>query len=118
MEPIQFYHGSSTIKDEDYKLLPPIATGIIQEAGRVKNLDKVFFTPDIGTAKIYAGRSKNRNGGNKKVFRVIPMGKIEKINDLTFCSDWAFIELIYTKQIHNENRGSKRINYTGKRAGN
>lgn len=89
-----FYHGTSTIKESEYRLLPPDVTGIIQEKGRKKNLNKVFFTPDLGTANIYAGRSKNSNGGEKHIFRVIPMGHIEKINELTYCSEWAFIELI------------------------
>lgn len=89
---IIFYHGTSTIKENDFMLLPPNNTGIIQEKGRLKNLDKVFFTPDMGTANIYAGRSFNQNGGVKKIFRVIPMGDITKINDLTYCCDWAFIE--------------------------
>ena len=49
---------------------------------------------DKGTANIYAGRSFNQNGGTKKIFRVIPIGEIHKINDLTFCANAAFIELI------------------------
>lgn len=75
-------------------LMPPNTTGIIQERGRKKNLDKVFFTKDLGTAKIYAGRSKNVNGGIPKIYRVIPMGEVTKINDLTYMADWAFIEEI------------------------
>ncbi len=89
-----FFHGSSTINSSEFMLLPPNNTGIIQEKGRKKNLDKVFFTMDKGTANIYAGRSYNQNGGQKKIFRVIPMGDIYKINEFTFCSDYAFIELI------------------------
>jgi hypothetical protein len=89
-----FFHGSSVIREEEHMLLPPNVTGVIQEKTRKKNLDKVFFTPDIGTARIYAGRSANVNGGVKRVFRVIPMGTIIKINDLTYCSEWGFIEFI------------------------
>ncbi len=89
-----FYHGTSTIKKEDYLLLPPSETGIIQEVGRKKNLNKVFFTPDLGTANIYAGRSMNVNGGSKAIFRVIPMGEVTRINDLTYYCEWAFIEYI------------------------
>ena len=94
MENLTFYHGSSTIDINSFMLLCPNVTGIIQEKGRLKNLDKVFFTPDYGTANIYAGRSMNINGGAKAIFRVIPMGTITKINDLTYCADWAFIEFI------------------------
>ena len=88
-----FYHGSSVLQGQ-HKLLPPNLTGVIQEKGRKKNLDKVFFTPDLGTANIYAGRSKNVNGGQPKVYRCIPMGDVTKINDLTYMCDWAFIEPI------------------------
>lgn len=90
-----FYHGSSTISSDDNFLIPPNKTGIIQERGRLKNLDKVFFTMDEGTANIYAGRSLNQNGGVKRIFRVIPIGDIYKINDLTYCADSAYIEIIY-----------------------
>lgn len=88
-----YYHGSATLQSQ-YKLMPPSVTGVIQEVGRKKNLDKVFFTPDFGTANIYAGRSKNVNGGEAKIYRVIPMGEVTKINDLTYMCDWAFIEEI------------------------
>lgn len=87
-----WYHGSSTIDKYETKLLPPNVTGVKQELSRKKNLDKVFFTPDLGTAKIYAGRSYNVNGGTKRIFRVYPMGDIEKLNELTYFCDWAFIE--------------------------
>lgn len=89
-----FYHGSSTIDEDCCYLECPKKTGIIQEKGRLKNLDKVFFTMDKGTANIYAGRSYNSNGGVKRLFRVIPIGNIYKINDLTYCADSAYIEVI------------------------
>jgi len=75
-----YYHGTSTavMSDEEYVLLPPSMTGIIQEVGRKKNLDKVFFTADLGLAQIYAGRAKNRFGGDPIVYRIIPMGEIKK----------------------------------------
>lgn len=94
MDRVTYYHGSSVLTDSDYMLLPPVVTGVIQEKGRRKNLNKVFFTKDKGTANIYAGRSFNVNGGVRRIFRVIPMGVITKINDLTFCCEWAFIEEI------------------------
>jgi len=88
-----FYHGSSTLGNQ-HMLLPPVVTGVLQERGRKKNLNMVFFTPDIGTANIYAGRSKNVNGGIAKIYRVIPMGKVTKINELTYMCEWAFVEPI------------------------
>lgn len=96
--PRVFYHGTSTavIKECEYYLLPPSVTGIIQEAGRKKNLDKVFFTADYGLAQIYAGRAKNRFGGEPVVYRVIPMGEVTVVDDRpgasVYMTDWAFIE--------------------------
>ena len=95
-----FYHGSCTacLSELNYKLLPPKETNLIQEKGRKKNLDKVFFTKDLGLAKIYAGRSKQRFGGNPIIFRVIPMDEVECINDskgaTVYMSNYAFIERI------------------------
>lgn len=96
-----YYHGTSSMlaKEIGHKLLPPQETNRIQEFGRKKNLDKVFFTKDIGSAKIYAQRACNTFGGEPVLFRVIPMGRIECLNDVkgtTVCmSDWAFAEKLH-----------------------
>lgn len=95
-----FYHGTSTgaMKEGTYKLLPPSVTGTISEQGRKKNLDKVFFTKDKGLAQIYAGRAKNVFGGEPVVYRVIPMDKIETIDDRkgasVYMTTWGFLEKI------------------------
>lgn len=95
---LKFYHGSSdaVVNMKGFKLLPPNLTNVISEKGRKKNLNKVFFTTDIGYAKIYAGRTVQRFGGSPIVFRVIPMGSIEKIHEKdghsVYYSDWAFID--------------------------
>lgn len=95
---MMYFHGSTdaVLKDGEYVLLPPSVTGIIQEEGRKKNLNKVFFTADYGLAKIYAGRACRRFGGNPVIYRVIPMGKIEIIDERpgasVYMADWAFIE--------------------------
>ena len=95
---LKFYHGSSdaVVKIEGFRLLPPNLTNVISEKGRKKNLNKVFFTTDIKYAKIYAGRAAQRFGGNPIVFRVIPMGSIEKMHEKDghsiYYSDWAFID--------------------------
>ena len=54
---LMYYHGTSTELLIEHKLLPPDITGKIQEVGRKKNTNKVFFTKDKNSAKIYAGRS-------------------------------------------------------------
>jgi hypothetical protein len=77
-----FYHGTSTILglEPGMTLLPPDQTEKISEKGRKKNLDKVFFTKDIGSAKIYAGRAVNQFGGKPTIFSIEPVGEIELIN--------------------------------------
>lgn len=67
------YHGTSSaiLKADAYCLIPPVQTGVLQEAGRKRRLDKVFATPDYGLAKIYAGRAVNRFGGKPVVLEVI-----------------------------------------------
>jgi hypothetical protein len=93
-----FYHGTSTAVGlkPGVDLLPPDQTDKISEKGRKKNLDKVFFTKDIGSAKIYAGRAVNQFGGQPVVFKVTPVGKIEALNltpgSTVFMSPKASIE--------------------------
>lgn len=93
-----FWHGTSTavISQDETALLPPSHTKRLQEQGRKKNLDKVFFTKSPESAKIYAGRAVKRFGGKPIVIRAIPMGDIETLNDdegtEVFASPWAFID--------------------------
>lgn len=49
--------------------------------GEKKKLDKVFFTKNYKSAKIYAGRSKNSYGGEKYIYVVKPFGNIDVISD-------------------------------------
>lgn len=74
------YHGTSSTKITN-EILPSTTTNVIQEKTRQKNLDKVFFSPSEKSANIYAGRAYNVYGGVKKVFKVIPIGTVEIIND-------------------------------------
>ena len=91
-----YYHGSSTACGIDYMLLPPEDSGFLQEEGRKKNLDKVFFTTDLGSARIYAGRAVNRFGGSPVIYRVIPMGRVTCLTNVVgssvYYSQWAFVE--------------------------
>jgi hypothetical protein len=77
-----FYHGTSTALGllPGGHLLPPNETEKISEKGRKKNLDKVFFTKDYGSAKIYAGRAIHQFGGNPVVYAVEPEGPVELVN--------------------------------------
>lgn len=76
-----FYHGTNRdFAPGDY-LMPPSRTGNIVEQERIKNLNKVFFTLDKGSAKIYADRAVNAHGtGAANVYVVMPLGEIEWIN--------------------------------------
>ena len=72
-----FYHGTSREFKPGQWIKPPDEHGMaISEKGRKKNLDRVFFTQDLGSAKIYAGRAKNSLGGEAQVYIIDPYGDI------------------------------------------
>lgn len=101
-----YYHGTSTVLPIKDKILPFDQTGSIQEKGRKKNLDKVFFTKDIGSAWIYAGRSCSVFGGKPVVYIVEPVGEIQTLNETAgttvYCADSAnTIETVYSKKASN-----------------
>lgn len=73
-----FYHGTS--KANLTEILPPATTGNIQEVGRKKNLNKVFFTTSYKSALIYAKRDANVYGGKPVVHVVLPVGQIDCLN--------------------------------------
>jgi len=79
---ISYYHGTSDVFGlgiGDY-ILPPEGTSNIQEIGRKKNLDKVFFTISSSSARIYSGRAVRVFGGNPIVYEVDPIGDIFFLN--------------------------------------
>ena len=66
-----FYHGTARKFRIGEELVPPKEHGFeISEKGRKKNLDKVFFTSDVGSAKIYARRAVNSYGGIPHIYEV------------------------------------------------
>ena len=77
-----FYHGTARKFRIGEALVPPKEHGFeISEKGRKKNLDKVFFTSDVGSAKIYARRAVNSYGGIPHIYEVeVPNVDIEVIN--------------------------------------
>lgn len=77
-----FYHGTSTVfnLEPGDEILPPKQTSKLSEKGRRKNLDKVFFTQDPKSAKIYADKAKREFGGKSVVYEVIPDVPIEWLN--------------------------------------
>lgn len=91
-----FYHGSCTAAGIDAMLLPPKVSNTISERGRNKNLDRVFFTEDLGLAKIYAGRAAKSIGGEPVLFRVVNPVNLVCMNDTegasVYHAEWAFAE--------------------------
>lgn len=93
-----FYHGSCTAAGIEHMLIPPNVSGILSEKGRNKNLNRVFFTEDIGLAKVYAGRASKSIGGEPVLFRVVMPEDAVCMNDTkgatVWHASWAFVEQI------------------------
>lgn len=91
-----YYHGTSDAIDVGDRLLPPDMTGMISEVGRKRNTHRVFFTADIKSAKIYAGRAVRQFGGRPVVYEIAPVGEIEVLNHQAgtsvLAADWAYIK--------------------------
>lgn len=92
------FHGTSTKCQITFRLLPPVLSGCLAESDRKKNLDRVFFTADMGLARIYAGRACRKFGGSPVIYRVIPMGDVVTLRAdagaTVYHSEWAFVEPI------------------------
>lgn len=93
-----YYHGSSSECGIETMLLPPCESDTLSEKGRLKNLDRVFFTEDRKSAIIYAGRACRQFGGKPKLYRVIPQGDIVCLNETkgstVYHAGYAFVEEI------------------------
>lgn len=93
-----FYHGTTDRAEIGFMLQPPCNTGVISEKGRLKNLNRVFFTEDLGLAKIYAGRAARSIGGNPIIYRVVspvdPICMNATKGATVWHSEWAFAEKI------------------------
>lgn len=93
-----FYHGSSSNANIDFMLCPPEVTGVLSEVGRKKNLGRVFFTEDIGLARIYAGRAARSYGGEPRLYRVVAPVDVVCLSDVkgatVYHAEWAFCEEI------------------------
>lgn len=95
-----FYHGTSSALNIGHRLLPPDETNRLSELGRKKNLDRVFFTADLGSARIYAGKAVRRWGGEAVIYQVYPVGPVEEIQSragtTVYAAPWALIEPLKT----------------------
>lgn len=93
-----YYHGTTSIANINHLLLPPSDTSVISEKGRNKNLDRIFFTTDIGLAKIYAGRATKSLGGEPIILRVVSPVNVVCLSGeagaSVYHADWAFCETV------------------------
>lgn len=91
-----YYHGTSSVCGIENMLLPPDTTNTLSEQGRKKNLNRIFFTKDIGLAKIYAGRACRSLGGEPEIYRVVSPVDLVCMNDTkgasVFHAEWSFCE--------------------------
>ncbi|AGH32207.1 hypothetical protein VPHG_00142 [Vibrio phage 11895-B1] len=68
-----FYHGTTSLAPIEDKLLPPDQHDFgINEQGRTKHAQKVFFTTVKGYAEKYARTACKRAGGTPVVYEVLP----------------------------------------------
>lgn len=95
-ENVVYYHGSCTDAGIESMLLPPCDSDTLSEKGRKKNLDRVFFTADIGLARIYAGRAARSIGGDPVLYRVVCPVDVVCMNEdkgaSVYHAAWAFCE--------------------------
>ena len=67
-----FYHGTSSLAEIKNKLLPPDLHNFgINEKGRTKHSQKVFFTTIKGYAGTYARGACTRVGGEPIIYEVL-----------------------------------------------
>lgn len=71
---MKFYHGTSSLAEIDDKILPPDQHKFgINEQGRTKHAQKVFFTSVKAYAESYARTACKRVGGTPVVYEVLPL---------------------------------------------
>lgn len=86
-----FYHGTSTSLEIDNLILPSIQTGILREDWRQKNLNKVYFTNSVISAKRYAKKACEKYGGDPIVYVVKPLGIWFHRIDKEYVADRALV---------------------------
>ena len=71
---MKFYHGTSSLAGIEVQILPPDLHDFgINEKGRTKHSQKVFFTTVKGYAQKYAKTACKRVGGTPVVYEVLPV---------------------------------------------
>lgn len=94
---VEYFHGTSL--NGLTKLLPPSVTNKLNEVGRKKNLDKVFFTKDRNHARVYAMKAVKQFGGSEHLYRVVFPQNVNCMSEIKgatiFTADCAFLEQLY-----------------------
>jgi len=86
-----FYHGTSTNLEINKFILPSTQTGILREDWRQKNLDKVYFTDSVLSAKRYAKKACKKYGGDPIVYIIKPLGQWFHRIDTEYIADKALV---------------------------
>src|SRR5690606_17340554 len=79
-----------------------------------KNLDKVFFTLDPNSAKIYAGRARHSFGkGTAIVYQVVPDEPVEWLNTtkgttVVMAPSATITKVVYEEQVSTEEKIGKK----------
>lgn len=94
-----FYHGTSSNSGVSKKLLPPCKHSFgVNELGRVKHENKVFFTTVKGYAEVYARRCCKRAGGEPIVYEVFP-SKPQLMSKTSGCDVWYDNEAVIGERL-------------------
>ena len=72
----KLYHGTSSVVDVSDGIQPPMATGVLREGWRRKDLHKVFMTDSVAAALRYARKACEKFGGFPVVYEVEPEGDV------------------------------------------
>jgi len=96
---MSFYHGTSTKAGITGKLVPPCQhTFGINEQGRIKHENKVFFTTHKSYALSYAKGACKRVGGEPVVYEVLS-NKPKLMSKTNYCDVYFDNEVIVLGEV-------------------
>ena len=97
-----FYHGTSSVAGLRDVILPPCHHNFgVNEVGRVKHENKVFFTTVKGYAEAYARRACKRVGGIPIVYEILS-AKPKLMSKAKGCDVYYDNRAIILEEVNNE----------------